>query len=359
MNGKSFLIFLLCTSCALCSAQNKTVQFNSPDISYEGRILFRDDAAMLSWSGSSVSILFEGESVSAILKDLDTADYYNVIVDEKVILRFHADTLKRSYTLASNLPAGKHRIELFKRTEWDKGQTLFYGFTMPENASILPSSSVKKRKIEFYGNSITCGYALEDSSGKDSPNGYFENNYLSYAAITARHFNAQYSCISKSGIGIMVSWFPFIMPDIYDRLDPTDPKSTWNFADFTPDIVVINLFQNDSWIVEMPEYEQFIKTFGTKKPDEKFIVNAYKDFVSAIRAKYPNASIICALGNMDATRDGSPWPGYIQEAVRQLSDRKMYTQFFEYKNSDGHPHAADQKAMADRLIDFINKNIAW
>ena len=359
MNRTHFLISLLFTFCALGSAQDKTIQFNSPDISYEGRIVFGDDAAKLSWSGSSVRIVFEGESVSAILKDLDTADYYNVIVDDKVTLKFHVDTLKKSYVLASGLPAGKHTIEIFKRTEWDKGQTLFYGFSLPEKARILPSSSLKKRKIEFYGNSITCGYALEDTSGNDSPNGYFENNYLSYAAMTARYFNAQYSCISKSGIGIMISWFPFIMPDIYDRSDPTDPNSKWNFAEYTPDIVVINLFQNDSWLVEMPEHEQFKRTFGTKKPDEKFIVNAYKDFVATIRTKYPQAAIICALGNMDATRAGSPWPGYIQEAVRQLNDRNIYTRFFEYKNSDGHPHAGDQKAMADGLIDFINKTITW
>ncbi len=345
---KTFPYTSFSTFCAFCCAQNKTIQFNSPDISYEGRILFRDDAAKLTWSGSSVRIVFEGESVSAILKDLDTADYYNVIVDGKVTLRFHADTLKKSYVLASNLPAGKHTIELFKRTEWDKGQTLFYGFTLPENARIFPPSSAKKRKIEFYGNSITCGYALEDSSGNDSPNGYFENNYLSYAAMTARYFNAQYSCISKSGIGIMISWFPFIMSDIYDLTDPTDPNSKWNFAEYTPDIVVINLFQNDSWLIEMPENDQFKRTFGTKKPDEKFIVNAYKNFVATIRAKYPETAIICALGNMDATRAGSPWPGYVREAVRQLNDPKIYTQFFEYKNSDGHPRAADQKAMADR-----------
>lgn len=358
MGRKYILIAVLCSFWA-CNSQKETIKFNNPDIYYEGRILFRDDAAMLSWSGSSVSIQFEGEAVSATLKDLDTADYYNVIVDDKVTQRFHAYTSKQSYILASNLPAGKHTVELFKRTEWDKGQTLFYGFTLPENARILPSSSTKERKIEFYGNSITCGYAIEDSSGKDSPNGYFENNYLTYAALTARHFNAQYSCIGKSGIGIIVSWFPFTMPDIFDRSDPTDQKSKWNFADFTPDIVVINLFQNDSWIVEMPEHEQFINKFGTKKPDAVFIVKAYKDFIAKIRTKYPKASIICALGNMDATKEGSPWPGYIREAVNQLKDPKIYTQFFDYKNSDGHPNVADQKVMADSLIDFINKNISW
>ena len=200
---------------------------------------------------------------------------------------------------------------------------------------------------------------MEDSSDKDSPVGYFENNYLSYAAITARHFDAQYYCISKSGIGIMVSWFPLIMPEMYDRLDPTDSTSKWDFSKYTPDVVVINLFQNDSWIVKMPDHEQFKYRFGTKTPDDKFIVESYRHFLELIRNKYPVASIICSLGNMDATRKDAPWPGYIQQAVEELHDSKIYTHFFEYKNTPGHPKVSEQKAMANSLIEFINKNIRW
>jgi hypothetical protein len=275
------------------------------------------------------------------------------------VSKFHTDTIKHSYMLASNLKKGKHLVQLFKRTEWDKGKTLFYGFEIPENSKLLLPPAPKKRKIEFYGNSITCGYAIEDSSGKDSWFGYFQNNYLTYAAITARHFDAQYYCNSKSGIGIMLSWFPLIMPEMYDRLDPIDSTSKWDFTKYTPDIVVINLFQNDSWLVNMPNSAEFKNKFGTKAPDESYIIAAYKNFVLSIRNKYPYASIICALGSMDATREGSPWPGYIQKAVDQLHDLKVYTYFFPFKNTNGHPNIAEQKAMAESLIGFINNNISW
>jgi hypothetical protein len=146
---------------------------------------------------------------------------------------------------------------------------------------------------------------------------------------------------------------------MYDRLDPADSTSKWDFAKFTPDIVVINLFQNDSWIVNMPDNEQFKYRFGTKAPDENFIINSYEDFVATIRDKYPDASIICVLGNMDATKEGSPWPGYVQKAVNQLNDPKIYTLFFKYKNTPGHPKVDEQQAMADSLIEFIEKNISW
>jgi hypothetical protein len=32
-------------------------------------------------------------------------------------------------------------------------------------------------------------------------------------------------------------------------LDPVDSTSKWDFSGYTPDVVVINLFQNDSWLV--------------------------------------------------------------------------------------------------------------
>jgi len=342
-----------------CSSHSSTVPFNSPEINYEGRILFRTDAAELSWPGTSVTINFEGTGVSATLKDLDTANYYNVIVDYNVVSKIHTDTIKQNYVLASGLPKGKHSLQLFKRTEWDKGKTLFYGFELAKHSKLLSPPVAKERKIEFYGNSITCGYALEDSSGGDSGIGYFENNYLTYAALTARYFDAQYVCTSKSGIGVMVSWFPMIMPELYDRLDPTDSASKWDFSQYTPDVVVINLFQNDSWLINMPGYEKFREPFGGKAPDDSFIISAYRNLVASIRSKYPDAFVICSLGSMDATREGSPWPGYVEQAVQSLNDSKIGTCFFQYKNTNGHPNRMEQQVMADSLIAYIHRTIGW
>lgn len=357
-NLPSLLLLFVLGVLQVACGQTKIIPFDSPNVCYEGRIPFRADAAELAWPGTSATLVFKGASVSAILQDLDTANYYNVIIDGMVTGKIHPDRVKRSYLLATNLPHGKHRVELFKRTEWDKGKTLFYGFETPAKTKILPRPRDKKRKIEFYGNSITCGYGLEDNTG-DSGYGYFENGYLSYAAITARHFNASFSSISKSGIGIMVSWFPLIMPEMYDRLDPADSTSKWDFGKYTPDVVVINLFQNDSWITTMPDNAQFRKRFGATPPDEELIVESYKNFVATIRNRYPRADIICALGNMDATKPGSAWPGYVKKAVEGLNDARIYTLFFPYKNTGGHPDAAEQKVMADSLIRFIGKNISW
>jgi hypothetical protein len=360
MNRRSLcIILLICLLPEFINAQTKWIPFNDKHIRYEGRISKRQNAAELSWSGTSVTIYFKGTRMTAVLKDLDTATYYNVIIDDKTIFKIHTEQEKKSYILAKDLPDKKHKLQLFKRSEWYMGKTLFYGFETSRHTSILTPPLPPKRKIEFYGNSITCGYAMEDSSGNDSRNGFFQNNYLTYAAITARHFNAQYSCIARSGIGIMISWDPLIMPEMYDRLDPADPNSKWDFSKYTPDVVVVNLFQNDCWLTNKPEQPQFKYRFGNIMPDKKYIITAYKSFIKTLRSKYPKAHIICALGNMDATKEGSPWPGYIQQAVAQLHDRKIYTHFFKYKNTPGHPTTSEQKSMALSLVDFIEKNIRW
>ena len=360
MNNRSlYLVLLVCLFPVVSQAQIKVIPWNDPHIRYEGRINKQKDAAVLSWSGTNITVYFKGTGITAILKDLDTANYYNVILDDTIIYKIHTEQAKKKYLLAKGLPNKKHKLQLFKRTEWFMGKTLFYGFQTPRNTNILTPPPLPKRKIEFYGNSITSGYGMEDSSGNDSGTGFFQNNYLTYAAITARHFTAQYHCIARSGIGIMISWDRLIMPEMYDRLDATDSIAKWSFSKYTPDVVVVNLFQNDSWLTNMPGHEQFKHRFGTTAPDKDFIVAAYKSFIEKLRSKYPTAHIICALGNMDATIEGSPWPGYIQQAIALLHDAKIYTHFFKYKNTPGHPKTSEQKEMAVSLIDFIEKNIKW
>ncbi len=331
------------------------VPFDSTNISYMGRIDTSGNAARIFWSGTSIKLAFEGSSVYADLKDEKGDNYFNVIIDDDSITILHPDSVRKKYLLADNLGKGDHTVEIFKRTEWTKGNTDFYGFEVKGNARILPSDNDRELKIEFYGNSITAGYAVEDYSGKDRPDSIYTNNYYSYAAVTTRELNADYRCICRSGIGIMISWFPMIMPEMYYRLDPADQESKWDFSLYTPDIVVVNLFQNDSWLVNMPDYPEFKHRFGTTPPKKDFIVDSYRNFVSTLRDKYPDAKIVCMLGNMDITKEGSPWPGYVKEAVEQMNDKNIYTLFVPYKGTPGHPKVEEQKIMADTLVNMIKR----
>lgn len=351
-------VLMLVLACS--SNQQLLVDASNPQIDYEGRIdTSKDKETAIYYSGTSIKLNFEGTSVSALLKDEKGDNYFNIIVDGDKFSILQPDTTKRYYQLATNLSKGKHTIEIFKRTEWDRGTTSFYGFQIEGERKVLPKRPTSKRKIEFYGDSITAGYAMEDTSGKDSPDSKYINNYLTYAAITARHFEADYQCICKSGIGMTISWFPQIMPEIYDRLNPSNSNSKWDFSLFSPDIVVINLLQNDSWLVNLPESEEYKRRFGTAAPDDEYIIMAYQQFVANLRKQYPKANIICSLGCMDAAKEGSKWMEYIKTAVANLNDARIYTHFMPYIVATAHPSVEDQEVMAKSLIDFIEEHIDW
>jgi lysophospholipase L1-like esterase len=359
------LAFAACSTSKSLSA-GKTegfIPFSDQHIQYEGRVGMTDSTAELYWSGTMATVRFTGTGLSATMQDFNGQNWFNVIVDSQVVKKIKIDAAKKTYVLAENLPTGTHTLTLFKRTqihkEYKRGYTNLYGFQLAAGAVVMKPLARPKRAIEFYGNSVTCGHAIEDTTGNDSGASLFENNYLAYGALTARHFNARYHCISKSGIGLMVSFGALIMPEMFSRLNPFDSLSVWNFKQYTPDIVVVNLLQNDQAIVHRPEYEHFKKRFGTQPPNAAQVIQAYQQFIQQLRQQYPQAHIICALGSMDITREGHEWPGYVRQAVQHLNDKKVYTHFFPYKGTPKHPLVKDHAAMAQSLINFIDQNIKW
>ncbi len=362
MKSISFIsLFLIVMLFSGCNPETVLISVD-PDyamIRYTGRINFEDSKAPeIYWPGTQIEIRFEGEELKAKLKDERGENYFNIVINEDSLRYIKLDKEEKYYTLAKGLPEGKHTIKLIKRTEWDLGKTWFLGLEI-SNGKLLKLPEMDRKIIEFFGNSITAGYAIEDLTGGDSPDSIYTNNYSTYGAITARHFNADYYGTVRSGIGIMISWSPLIMPEMWDRLDPTDPDSKWDFSKVKPDLVVVNLFQNDSWLVNMPEEPTFEQRFGNLAPDEAKIISSYVEFITKLRVVYPETPIICALGSMDATRENSPWPGYITSAVEILDDQNLYTLFFPYINKPGHPRVEDNRIMADQLIRFIEETFNW
>ncbi|MBC7744430.1 MAG: electron transporter RnfD [Flavobacterium sp.] len=334
---------------------------NNSQLTYQGRVSSNADSTSIYWSGSTVSINFKGTILKAKLKSTKEDAYFYVIIDDSVTTKI--EVLKNQpaqyYTLASGLGLINHSATLFKVSNCTSANQ-FYGFQINDEGKVLKARKLPKRKIEFYGNSITVGHGADrPASLADSGEPKYFNNYYTYAAITARYFNSQYVNTSRSGIGVTISWFPEIMPETYNRLDPLDSNSEWDFRKYQPDVIVVNLFQNDSWLINNPSHPQFENRFGTQKPSEAFIINAYKNLISNIRKNNLSSVIICALGNMDATKEGSKWPGYIREATNQLNDDKIFNVVFPYKNTEGHPRRIEQTAMAKQLISFIEANVKW
>src|SRR5215469_16378214 len=114
---KLILIFLVGIDIVPVASFSQPTFISAKDshIIYEGRIPFTNDTAELTWPGTSVYINFKGKGISGVFKDADTSNYYNVIIDKTIINKFHFDTVKQTYVLASGLPDGDHTLQLFKR----------------------------------------------------------------------------------------------------------------------------------------------------------------------------------------------------------------------------------------------------
>lgn len=355
----SFLIGILCISSMALAAPEQTISADNQHYLYTGRIDFADKKApQLSWPGSSIKANFTGTSLAITLDDQQGKNFFNVIVDGETDHPYvlEAKQGEQTYVITTALAPGKHSLEIYKRTEGEEGATLFKGLVLDKDASLLKPPARPKRRIEIYGDSITSGMGNEAADNGADHLGSEKNNYWAYGAITARNLNAELHTISQSGIGIMISWFPFVMPQFYDQLSAVgNNDSQWDFSRWTPDVIVINLFQNDSWLTDRDK-----KLDPHPTDDQK--IQAYIDFVRSIRTKYPSAQIICALGSMDATASPT-WPGYVKAAVARMktenNDQKLDTIFFDYTGYGQHPRIAQHKANAAQLTAFIKRKMRW
>lgn len=374
MSSKKTIIIscLFCFYNLLVLAQT-TLNYNDSKILYEGRVdLGETNGLGLYWSGTSVKARFIGTGIEAELEIPTGADnYYYIIVDNVVKpQKLIVSGAKKYYTLAQGLNNTEHTIELVRLNGFHEGypryHTKFHNFRLIGSGEFRPMVQTKTRKIEFYGNSITVGYSNEyynqNNPAEDLAHSQYENNYIGYAARTARYFNAQYTAIAKGGIGLMVSTTNTKMPLMYDKIDPYDNNRTWDFNKYQPDIVVVNLLENDATIIRNPSGNPYYNTtFPNGEPSDQLIIDAYKSFISTLRGKYPNANIICALGGMSAVNpnQNGRWKNYVTSAANQLNDNKVFVHFFEYIGRGDHPKALDNETMANSLTCFIKCNNLW
>jgi hypothetical protein len=337
-----------------------TITPDNVQLQYVGRVDFTQPRApKISWPASSVAANFTGNYLALTLDDELGNNYFNVFIDDDFLnpIIIACDKGQKTYVIADNLKRGSHKFMLFKRTEGEEGATAINNIMLADDAKLLPPPPRLKHNIEFFGDSITSGMGNEapdagvDNLGKD------KNSFMSYAAISARSLAAELHMTSQSGIGILISWFDFVMPQFFDQLSAVGNNRTqWDFSVWTADVVVINLFQNDSWLIDRDKLLNPV-------PTELQRIQAYRDFVKTIRSKYPNAYIICTLGSMDATRQGSKWPDYIMAAVAEIKKEnpkaKIDTLFFEFTGYGAHPRVKQHQANAEKLTAFIKLKMGW
>lgn len=326
-----------------------------PLVRYVGRF-DRADAAgpRCAWSASTVAVTIDGGSLSVKFKE-GGKNFWQVVVNGEASAVLELQPGEHVYPVVSNLPAGRHVIELVKRTEASVGVTQFLGFQTGDDTRLLPTSA-RPRRIEVIGDSISCGYGNEAPGKEHNFAPATENAWLAYGAVASRAVNADYVCVAWSGKKL---WPNNSIVDLYGRTLPASAESKWDFAAWTPDVVVINLGTND---------------FNAKEnPEEAGWVEAYVGFIKQIRARYPKAPIYCALGTML-----SDWPaarkprttilGYFAKVIEQANAaggppvRLLDMGVQKPENGYGanwHPNVKTNALMGAQLAETLKKDLGW
>ena len=343
---------------------------SNPDIVYTGRISFTNpDRPTWNYPGVQIMAAFEGTSLRMIAKP--RSGYFMAQIDQaepfKVAFRGERDSV---VTLATALPDGRHLVRLMYVIEGYEFFPEFWGFVLDEGRQLIEAPRLPSRKIEFIGNSITCGYGNEGLKKEEGFDYATENHYYSYASITARNLQAQHWVVARSGIGAYRNYDgpktgnpESNMPVQYEytgyawkpelRKEPTFLQEKWDFSRYQPDVVCINLGTND---LSTPNY------------DLSLLKQGYQKLLKMVRQHNPKAKIVFLTGSMLYNQELQIAKQLLDEVAaeaQKAGDKEVYR--FDMNHIDGeaflgndwHPNVYQDEKMAGELTPYLRKLMNW
>lgn len=333
---------------------------DDPNLRYMGRIdVSNPRAPVFLYASSCVFLRFTGTGFGVILKNtrLFYKNFIGFSVDGKAPGRAELTRDREAVRLelAHGLENREHEAVLFKRMD-SCHQFEFYGFVLDPGSRVLPMKPLPERKLEFYGDSVTCGEVSEavEYVGKQDPehNGEYSNAWYSYAMIAARKLNAQIHNVSQGGIALLDGSGYFCEPkalgmeSCYDKLNynpQLGPLTEWDFSRYTPQVVVVAVGQNDA------HPEDFIGKDAARRLNWK---EHYKAFVKKLRGYYPHALLLLTTTILYHDR---AWDDCIEEAAQELKDPRA-VHFLYGRNgcgTPGHIRIPEAEEMAEELSGYL------
>ncbi len=356
-----------------------TVPASDARLQYTGRVYSSATGVVFSHPGVTVRARFQGDVVRMVLNDAGaggdaTTNHFDVSIDGGAPTRLAVRSGQARYTLAIGLGAGVHTLEVLKRTETSVGHTELVALEI--HGEIQEPPARPGLRMEFVGDSITCGYGSEVSLIPDSPSWQAptftaknENPTLSYAWLTARSLGAELVNICYSGHGVYRNLdmsTSELLPAIYELAVPGH-MAAWDFSRYSPDVIVINAGTNDAFA-----------GYGTPEflPNETVFKAAYRKFLARLRALHPQARIVCTLGSMtdgykQQEHNGTVTSVHVGEWITELvaernraGDARVYRHLMAVQSpeadgvgEDWHPSATTHQKMAAALTRFLQETV--
>lgn len=314
---------------------------------YEGRFDFSDsNAPTVIWQASRISLDCAGDALGLLFDDARGQCFFNATVDgSNTVVEIREGKPAQPATLAGFGP-GRHHLVLYKRSEADAGTVRFRGVELAagEKAWVTTTTAYRFR-MEFFGDSITVGACNEDGDADQWDNRRTHNAALSYAALTANAFSADYRNIAVSGMGIATGWVDKKAGEVWDKIYPNPASSRADLTNWIPQVVFVNFGEND---------DSYPRVHGQSFPTN--YTDGYVALVRAIRAAYPAAHIVLLRGGMYGGAQSEPLRAAWEAAVTQLEAADPGISHFVFTHwTQNHPRVADDRTLADELIAWLKQ----
>ena len=335
----------------------KKIPAKSDAVRTTGRFAWNPEGyAFASWSGSAITVGFNGTALKAFISSGSAV--YDIFIDGE---EFPSDTLditeattQEEYIIADQLTPGPHSVRIQKNTESFFSSVLFMGFEVMGEAAPEALPPLPEKRIEFIGNSITCGYGVLDTADIDTFNIKTQDHFYSFAGQAARILGAEEHSVCVSGKGVLRNFdnsTDGTLPEVY-KYTNYDKAGAWDPSDWIPHIVFVNLGTND---------------FNKGTPDSAAFTNAVFDFAKELRSDYPEASIVLLSGPMLDSESLETCRRFLDGAAGMFKDsldKNIYRFDFEQQGElgtggNGHPNRAQALKDGESLASWVKETFNW
>lgn len=289
----------------------KRIILTKDNVKRIGRNLLVGDVLWTALSASGAAFEFTGKHLVVTIQGSNNALIPNndisyariaIFVNDERVVDDSIDCDKKTYVLFDTEVVQKVNIQIMKVSESPMSAVGIEPLCCDDEAVVAPVP-MKARAIEFIGDSITCGYGTDDPDLNHTFSTKTEDVTKAYAYKTAKLLDADYSLFSASGYGIISGYTADPNVRTADELIPPYYESQcfsrdtfgeagfpaeipWDFSQYQPDVVVINLGTNDDSFCQ-----------DTVEKQEEY-VEQYIAFLKTVRKNNPVAEIFCVLGLM-------------------------------------------------------------
>ena len=289
-----------------------------------------------------------------------------IYVNGKRIVDDMMDAPKKEYLVFESEQAEDCLVEVVKLSETAMSTVGIQAIAVEAEDGIHPAPD-KAHYVEIIGDSITCGYGVDDECEEHHFSTKTEDVTRGYAWRTVKTLDVDYSLVCISGYGLVSGYVGEGEPkkpeqtlqQYYDKLGFSygeylgrkAAETKWDFV-LQPELVVINLGTNDdSYALDHPERQEEYRL-------------AYIAFLKQVRSKNPGAKILCTLGIM-----GDRLFPFIEKAVEAYSgetgDTNVCTMRFTPQLledgyvADYHPTEITHVKAAEKLTSEIKTIMGW